>query len=48
MLSKCPYSGKYTDRNLDYKDPSKSGDVLQICVKNLDDISIVLGEVSII
>lgn len=52
MLSKCPYSGramgdKSATLMADYTDPQRSGYVSRICVKNLDDIAIVLGEVCV-
>lgn len=53
MLSKCPYSGRAMgDKSetlmADYTNPQRSGYVSKICVKNLDDIAIVLGEVNMI
>lgn len=46
LLSKCPYTGLAGNRKLDYEDPSKTGCVMKIGVKKLEDISIVLGEVT--
>lgn len=47
MLSTCPYSGRVGERreSLDYKNPSRTGEVTKVYIKNLDDITIILGEV---